>query len=165
MTASKSARTASSEPPPPGLGGRDAEVEVDVGVHAQQQVLQDDRPPSPGSSERHPPRLRAWLPVVPGAFGGEVASGETGDEPLHAVPIGEATLVGALAHHVGDGQVHGGEVAGAVLGGGTAPDDLGQRVDHAVEGGGGSVWHRVVTVAPAPAVRIVPGRVALGSAP
>jgi hypothetical protein len=70
---------------------RDAEVEVDVRVHPQQQVLHDDRPPPPRRFEGRRPRSGRRPPV----------------------PC-EPTVLAAGTHGGGDPLVHAGEEADPV---------------------------------------------------
>ena len=107
----------------PHLRRRHPEVEVDVGVDAEQQVLEDDRPPAPGRLEGDPPAVGHRPSGPPGVERLVVAAGESGDEPLHPRRVREPAHVGALANGVGDGEVHRREVADPVAVRRTAGDE------------------------------------------
>ena len=99
----------------PDRGGGDAEVEVDVGVDAEEEVLEDHRPPARRRVQGRPPRRRQRLPPPPRRLGVEVAGREEGGEALHALAVLEHAGLAAGPDRAGDGQVHRGEVAGAIL--------------------------------------------------
>ena len=115
LTASKSRADVTQRPAGGELAGGDAEVEVDVGVHPEQEVLQDHGSPAPGRGEGGAPGVRARPIGAPGVVGGEVAAGEAGDEALHPNRVLEATLGGPPAHGGGHGEVHRREVADAIV--------------------------------------------------
>ena len=93
---------------------RDPEVEVDVRVHPQQEVLQDDRSPRPRRGERRRPRSRRRPPGPPLLVRGEVAVGERADEVLHPRRLDEPTVLAAGTDSRGDPLVHAGEQPDAV---------------------------------------------------
>ena len=101
-----------------GLLRGDAEVEVDVRIHAGQHVLDEDRLRTQRSVERDLPRMRrlrvrAGMEVA--VQRGEVAAGEGDVELLQARPVLELPLGDGGADGNGDPLVQRREVAEAAL--------------------------------------------------
>jgi len=118
-----------------GLGGGDAEIQIDVGAHAQHQVLQDDRRPTVERHERDPPGTRRFLAGAMAFHRVEITIGEDHVQPLHAGAILEPAVLDAAGHVHGDPAIQRGEVSkptGVLLGPGHDPvegvDDPGDRL-------------------------------------
>ena len=85
-----------------GLGGGDAEVEVDVGIDLHEEVLEDDRPRLAGGLESDLPRLGRRAPGLEEPQRGQVAVGEGDVEALDPLAVVEEAAGDAFGHLGGD---------------------------------------------------------------
>src|SRR6185436_3547278 len=107
------------------LGSGNSQVVVDMGVHAGEEVLQDDQGRVRHGVEGHLPaggdRGIAGPPLVEG---GQITAGEGDVEHLHALVVVEVAGADAGAHRPRNPPVERGEISGAAAVGGAPGDDL-----------------------------------------
>src|SRR5687768_1286473 len=126
------------EPPRRHLLGGNAEVEIDVRVHAGEHVLHEDRSRKQGAIEGHAPAVgekwelrRMKVPVQRR----EVAAGENDVEPLHPRAVIEEVIADSVADGDRDPLVERREISEPRLVGDAPVDDVLNGIDDLVDGG------------------------------
>jgi hypothetical protein len=80
------------------LGGRDSHIQVDAGIDAEKEMLEDDKMPTPGSPERGAPALAEVFAPMVTIKGIEVTIGKRHIEPFHARSVLEAPGEDSFVH-------------------------------------------------------------------